>query len=112
MSMYDLVNIIEEKGKGVHAYSECAKLAREHLKTPSDQSAAYFLLAFVAGRFADTYDDQPLLSQIAESEFEKFKSYVDQLENADKSDNSTQKLDTLNRIASEVTTHKLVRSSV
>lgn len=108
MSMTELVNIIEDQGKGVRAYIECARRCRDRLMTHSDQSAAYFLLAIAADKFVDTYDDQPLLSQRAEDEFLHFKNYVEMLVEAEQSSNAETKLRTLNDVAADVANHKLV----
>ncbi|MCR9138832.1 MAG: hypothetical protein NXI27_22715 [Alphaproteobacteria bacterium] len=112
MRMSELVKIIEDQGKGVRAYIACARLCRDQLKTRSDQSAAYLLLAVAADKFVDTYDDQPLLSQRAEDEFLHFKSYVDRLDEADRSSNADDRLKALNDVAIDVANHKLVRSTV
>lgn len=112
MSMTELVKIIEDQGKGVRAYVECARICRDRLKTQSDLAAGYFLLTIAADKFVDAYDDQPLLSQRAEDEFLHFKNYVEQLDKAQTSDDPTVKLEALNRVATEITNHKLLRSSV
>lgn len=112
MLMTELSKIIEEQGKGVRAYAECARTCRERLKTHSDQSAANFMLKIAADRFVDAYDDQPLLSQRAEEEFEEFKSYVDRLEAAQQASDPLVKLDALNRVATQIANHRLLRSTV
>ncbi|MEJ8472556.1 hypothetical protein [Roseibium algae] len=108
MSMTELVRIIEDFGKGVRAYNECSRACRDQLKVQSDTAAAYFLLAIVAEKFVDTYDDQPLSSPIAEAEFKRFKGYVEQFEATERASDPSAKLDTLNRIADEIANHKLL----
>lgn len=108
MSMTELVQIIENQGKGVRSYVECARTARERIKTQSDNAAAYYLLAIAADKFVDAYDDQPLLSQNAEDEFLHYKNYVEQLEAAAAQAEASKKLDALNRVAASVANHKLM----
>lgn len=108
MSMTELVQIIEDQGKGVRSYVECARTARERIKTQSENAAAYYVLAIAADKFVDAYDDQPLLSQHAEDEFVHYKSYVERLETAAAQADEGKKLDTLNRVAADVANHKLM----
>lgn len=112
MKLTELVNIIESNGKGVGAYVECHRACRDQLATQSDNALSYFLLMFAAGRFADTYDDQPLTSPKAEEEFLNFKSYVAQLEAVENETTPDNKIAALNRITAEIANHKLMRSSV
>ena len=112
MSISDLMGIIESQNKGVRAYSECARICQERISTHPDQAAAYYLLKIAANRFVDVYDDQPLVSTIADNEFLNFKSYVDQLDASEQEAAPAKKLDTLNRIASEIANHKILRSDV
>ncbi|MEP3279227.1 MAG: hypothetical protein ABJN26_13195 [Stappiaceae bacterium] len=112
MSMLELVQVIEEQGKGVRAYSECARICQERLNTHPDQAAGYYLLKIAANRFVDAYDDQPLLSQTAEDEFQSYKHYADQLEPLHVSSDLNEKLDAVNRVAALIANHKHLRSSV
>ncbi len=105
MSLTELVEIIEDQGKGVRAYAECARMCRDRLQSRSGLSAAYLLLTIAADKFVDAYDDQPLLSQRAEDEFLRFKGYVDQLQAGEQQTDATVKLETLNRIAAEIANH-------
>lgn len=109
MRMTELLNIIEDYGKGVRAYSEFATAARDCIKTQPDQAVSYYLLSIAADRFVETYDDQPLLSQGAEDVFQSFKNYVDELAAAEQSDDSAKKLQVLNRVATEIAADKFLR---
>ncbi|MFK5978235.1 MAG: hypothetical protein QM488_05050 [Rhizobiaceae bacterium] len=112
MSITELVNIIEDNGKGVRSYAECSRVARKNIAETPDMAIAYFLLSVACDRFVDAYDDQPLLSQKAEDEFLHFKSYVDRFEAAENENSETAKLKALNDIARQVAEHKYYRSEV
>lgn len=109
MRMTELLKIIEDNGKGVRAYSECARAAREGIKTQPNQAVSYYLLSIAADRFVDTYDDQPLLSQGAEDVFQSFKSYVDQLAATEQESDAAKKLQVLNQVATEIAEDKFLR---
>ncbi|MGJ8532752.1 MAG: hypothetical protein ACSHYC_11280 [Alphaproteobacteria bacterium] len=111
MRMTELLNIIENNGKGVRAYSECGRAARECIKTQSDQATAYYLLSIAADRFVETYDDQPLLSQGAEDAYLNFKSYVEQLAETEQENDAAKKLQTLNRVAAEIADDRFLKSA-
>lgn len=112
MSISELVGIIEDQKKGVRAYIECARICQERINAHSDEAAAYYLLKIAANRFVDAYDDQPLVSTLADSEFLNFKSYVDELHAVERESDSAKKLNTLNRVASKIANHKILRSDV
>ena len=99
MQLSDFVEIIEANGKGVRAYRECARTAREALKSEPEQMTALFVLASAADKFIDAYDDQPLNGEEAEKEFLRFKSYVETLESA--SDAAAMVM-ALNKVVSDV----------
>lgn len=109
MSMTELIEILEANGKAVRAYGEIARTCRDRLKIPSNQSAAYLLLAVAAENFVNAFDDQPLASQKVEDEFLRFKSYIDQFHAAEQGADAGVKLSTLNRIATEIANHDLFR---
>lgn len=111
MSMTELIEIIEEKGKGVRAYGESARVCRDRLKTHPEQSAAYFLLTVAAENFVNAFDDQPLISHRAEDEFLRFKSYVDLLQAVGQGTDAGAKLKVLNRIATDIANNDLFRSA-
>ena len=110
MSIHDLISKIEHHGKGVHAYMECMRLAKERLETPSDLAAAYFMLKHAADKFVHAYDDQPLSSARAEEEFVHFKNYVEQLGALETTPDPSTKLGILNRVATEIANHNIARS--
>lgn len=112
MRMTELLNIIEEYGKGVRAYSECRRAARECIKTQSDQAAAFYLLSLAADRFIETYDDQPLHSQGAEDAFQNFKNYVEQLAAIEQDDDPASSLRSLNRVAADIADDKFLRPAI
>lgn len=112
MTLTELVEIIDSNGKGVNAYIECHRACRDQLASQPDNAMSYFLLMFVAGRFADTYDDQPLLSQKAEEEFSNFKKYVEQLVAIENTSASNDKIGAYNSITAEIANHKLKRSCI
>lgn len=112
MSISELVGIIEGQGKGVRSYIECARTCQERINAHPDQAVSYYLLNIAANRFVDAYDDQPLVSTLANNEFLNFKSYVDQLQAVEQETDSAMKLCTLNRVATEIANHKLLRSEV
>ncbi|MDF1776677.1 MAG: hypothetical protein P1V13_11635 [Rhizobiaceae bacterium] len=112
MRISDLLDIIENQGKGVRSYIECARICQERINEKPEDAASYYLLKIAANRFVDAYDDQPLLSNLADSEFLNFKNYVDQLHAAEQEADPAMKLSTLNRVAHEIANHKLLRSAV
>jgi len=112
MNISELMSIIESQNKGVRAYIECARICQERINSQSEQAAAYYLLKIAANRFVDAYDDQPLVSTLADSEFLNFKSYVDQLHAVEQEADPAMKLSALNRVASEIANHKILRSDV
>lgn len=112
MSISELVGIIEGQGRGVRSYIECARTCQERINENPDEAASYYLLKIAANRFVDAYDDQPLVSTLADSEFLNFKNYVEQLHAAELETDPAMKLSTLNRVATEIANHKLLRSSV
>ena len=112
MSSSQLVNIIEDSGKGVRAYVECSRVARKNIAETPELATAFFLLSVACDRFVDAYDDQPLLSQRAEDEFLHFKSYVDRFEAAEKENSEAARITALNEVARQVSGHKYYRSQV
>lgn len=112
MRILDLLGIIEEQGKGVRSYGECARICQQRINQQPADAASYYLLKIAANRFVDAYDDQPLLSSLADSEFLNFKNYVEQLDAAAIHDDATKKLEILNKVAVDIANHKHMRSSV
>ena len=107
MSLIELVKIVETNGKGVRAYVECVRAARGYLETQSHYSAAFFLLHAAAEQFIDRYDDQPLLSERAEDEFQRFRAWAEQLATAHDSADQVFVLKTLNAVAADIASHQL-----
>lgn len=112
MSISELVGIIEAQGKGVRAYMECAQTCQKRINECPNDAASYYLLKIAANRFVDAYDDQPLVSTLAESEYLNFKNYVDQLHAAELESDPAMKLGIINRVATDISNHKLLRSPV
>tara|TARA_R110002167_G_scaffold44741_15_gene134519 strand:- start:2094 stop:2432 length:339 start_codon:yes stop_codon:yes gene_type:complete len=112
MKMTELVTTIEANGKGVRAFGECGRQARDRIAENPDQAAAYFLLAVAADRFVDTYDDQPLLAPRADDEFLIFKNYVEQFEKARESGSDDAMLKALNDVSRQIAEHRLHRTEV
>lgn len=106
MSMSELVDTIEDNGKGVRAYNECSRQARLNILAEPDLAAAYLLLAIAAERFVDTYDDQPLHSQKAEDEYLHYQRYVTQFEQAEKEDTDLARLRAINVVARKIAEHR------
>lgn len=102
MELINLVEIVKEQGKGVRAYEEFARQARRNIDEKPDFAAANFLLAVAAERFVDAYHDRPLLTQIAEQEFDRYANFVDQLESAIGNKDCENHIQVLNAIARQI----------
>nr|WP_306267189.1 hypothetical protein [Pararhizobium sp. IMCC3301] len=112
MKMTELVTTIEANGKGVRAFGECGRQARDRIAGNPDQAAAYFLLAVATDRFVDTYDDQPLLAPRADDEFLTFKKYVEQFEKARENGSDAEMLKALNEVSKQIAENWLRRTEV
>lgn len=106
MSMSELLDIIEANGKGVRAYIECSLQARLEISAQPKSAAMYFLLAIAADRFAESFDDQPLLSQKAEDEYLRFKEYVTQFEQAEADGSDAARLSAINAVSRQIAEHR------
>lgn len=82
MELTNLIEVVESNGKGVRAYRECVRVAREQVQGNNPLAAAFFVLSIAAEKFVDGYDDQPLGSDTAEAALKVFKSYVETLDGA------------------------------
>ncbi len=99
MKILDLEDIVERNGKGVRAYLDCSRQARENIRRNPDLAVFNFLLAVAADQFIDTYEDQPLLSQTAGREFDRFSGFVETLESAASDRSSELQIRALNDVA-------------
>jgi len=98
MKLLDLEGIVEKNGKGVRAYLDCSRQAHENIQQNPELAVFHFLLAVAADQFIETYGDQPLLSQTAGREFDRFSSFVETLETAAGNPDEAQ-LHALNEVA-------------
>lgn len=77
-----LLDLTQEKGRGIHAYSAVAKAAFERAVTEPDHTAAFYFLATSAENFVDLHERQPLSSEELERNFDMFQADVEALEGA------------------------------
>ncbi|SFJ12188.1 hypothetical protein [Celeribacter neptunius] len=75
-----LLDLITEKGRGIHAYSAAAKAAFERALTEPEHAAAFYFLATSAENFVDLHERQPLSSEALERNFNAFQADIQALE--------------------------------
>jgi len=94
-----LVEAIRDQGQGVRAWETCAREAAIAVGDKPDLAAPYFLLGAAAGRFVEIHFGEPLTSEKAQVQFDRFESFALKLSNAFSSDDETMKLKALNEVA-------------
>ncbi|PTQ72026.1 hypothetical protein [Celeribacter persicus] len=92
-----LLDLITEKGRGIHAYSAVAKAAFERALAEPDHAAAFYFLATSAETFVDRHERQPLSSEELEQNFMAFQDDIRALE-AVAQDSKAEQLAVLNAI--------------
>lgn len=97
------LEILDEKGGGVRAYEACANAARTRIKEEPEVAAPCFLIASAAQGFVEAYDDQPLSTTAAGEAYQAFKSDIQALSKAFSNGDAGERLETLNRVAANVT---------
>lgn len=103
--MFDqLLECLNEQGAGVRAYDACARMARARVSEEPDNAAAYLLLAYVAQRFVESYDDQPLSVEAASEEFQQFTDLVKMLDKAEADASADARIAALNVVAAKLNT--------
>jgi hypothetical protein len=75
-----LLDLITEKGRGIHAYSAVAKAAFERTLSEPEHAAAFYFLASSAENFVEMHERQPLSSKALEQNFEAFRADIQALE--------------------------------
>ncbi|MBU2890698.1 hypothetical protein [Celeribacter halophilus] len=92
-----LLDLVNEKGRGIHAYSAAAKAAYAKALSEPDHAAAFYFLATSAENFVDLHDRQPLSSEELEQNYKVFEAGINALEKV-ASDSSENRLAALNAI--------------
>ncbi|WP_460272862.1 hypothetical protein [Celeribacter sp. ULVN23_4] len=77
-----LLDLITEKGKGIHAYVAASKAAFERALTEPDHAAAFYFLATSAENFVDRHERQPLSGEELDQNFDAFKADIEALDAA------------------------------
>ncbi|TQS70029.1 hypothetical protein ERN12_15360 [Rhodobacteraceae bacterium] len=92
-----LLDLITEKGKGIHAYVAVSKAAFDRALTEPDHAAAFYFLATSAESFVELHERQPLSSDELEQNFKTFQADIQQLEDAS-TGSAENRLSVLNQI--------------
>lgn len=101
--MFDeLLTILNENRRGIHAYRKCADKAFERASDEPENATAYFLLGAAAEDFVSKNERMPLSTKDAEVAFSQFSDFVGQLETSLASSSPDEMLQTLNAIAGKL----------
>jgi hypothetical protein len=92
-----LLDLVTEKGRGIHAYSAAAKAAFERALAEPENAAAFYILATSAENFVDLHERQPLSSKALEQNFDAFRADIEAFEAASKV-GAEQRLSALNEV--------------
>lgn len=77
-----LLDLITEKGRGIHAYGAAAEQAYARALSAPEHAAAFYYLATSAENFVDLHERQPLSSEDLAAHFEAFQGDIQALEAA------------------------------
>ncbi|MBU2867580.1 hypothetical protein [Pacificibacter marinus] len=92
-----LLDLLTEKGRGIHAYAAVAKVAFERAVSEPEHAAAFYVLATSAENFVDLHERQPLSSKALEQSFDAFRADVEAFEAAS-TGNAEQRLSVLTEV--------------
>lgn len=92
-----LIDLITEKGRGIHAYAAVSKAAFEHVLLEPDHAAAFYFLATSAENFVDQHERQPLSSEELEQNYKVFQAEIQAFEDAAQ-DTPANRLAALNKL--------------
>lgn len=90
---------LSAKGGGVRAFDACARIARSRIADEPSAAAALLLISYVAQRFVESYDDQPLTMDAADEERVQFRAIIGMMEDAYASGSAEAKVEALNKVA-------------
>lgn len=82
MKFDEIVSVLEDKGRGVHAYRAVIDFAQKAIAEDPDRAIGYWLLGVIAERFVDTTERQPINSAQTEAAFQNFKACAERLNTA------------------------------
>jgi hypothetical protein len=92
-----LLDLITEKGRGIHAYAAASKAAFARALEEPDHAAAFYFLATSAEHFVDLHERQPLSGEELDRNFTAFQDDIHALDAVAQADKAEQ-LETLNAV--------------
>lgn len=98
----EFVQILNDMGRSIHAYQQCAARAHEKAGSDTDCAAAYLLIALAAETFVTRNERMPLPADVAQAAYEEFVALVSLLDKAQADGTPEQMLAALNRTAHSI----------
>ncbi|QUS36205.1 hypothetical protein [Falsirhodobacter algicola] len=94
-----ILDILQDKGRGIHAYAAVARTAMKMAALHPEQAAGFYVLATTAETFVDLHERMPVSSQELAQAFAAFTDDVTALQEAYEGGDPATILAALNRIA-------------
>ena len=101
-----LIAVLKKDGYGINGFQKCRAMALNSGLTNGELAAPFYLLSAAAEHFINRYEGQPLPTQTAEEEFQKFVAYADILEQAFSVEDGSRRLAGLNSLAQIIIENK------
>ncbi|MFV0334491.1 MAG: hypothetical protein ACK5JR_10540 [Tropicimonas sp.] len=98
----DLITILEENGKGIHALRKGAQAARARAAAEPDRAAAWTLMALRAEEFIDANERMAITAGQTKTLFEQIATETARLDTAFAGADAGEKLAVLNDIAASL----------
>ena len=99
----DLISVLEENGKGIHALRKCAEEAYKRARDDADRSAAWILMASLAEDFIDANERMAVSTAHIQGQFELMSDHADLLDRVYASTDANKQLAALNTLATSLT---------
>ncbi len=98
----DLIAILEENGKGIHALRKCSEAARHRAASDPDRAAAWTLVALRAEEFIEANERMAVTAASTRQLFDQITAETERLDAAFAGNDPAKKLGVLNDIASSL----------
>lgn len=96
-----LIDTLEERGRGIHAYRAVAEAGFAKAKSEPDRAAGHYLLARLAEDFVEVNERMPLPASVIDGMFQRLAGAARDLDQAYAAGDSTAILAVLNRVAAQ-----------
>lgn len=99
----DLIKLIEDNGKGIHALRKCAEEAYRRSAADVERSAAWVLMAALAEGFIEANERMAVSTVHIQQQFDLMSANAKTLERAFAESDAANQLAALNTVASSLT---------